>query len=91
MARRFLDRKILLRSLGLAAVGVGGMLAHHEYQTFNDDFSYSFSAVESARNGYNSKLSTRTRKGLIQKWIFGSIFKFCFPCTYEKMRIEKYD
>ena len=84
MARRFLDRKILLRSLGLAAVGVGGMLAHHEYQTFNDDFSYSFSAVESARNGYNSKISTRTRKGLIQKMILASYLSFVFHVLMKK-------
>lgn len=64
MVRRFLDRKILFRSLGLAAVGSAGVIAHQEYSTFNEDFSYSFSAVDSGTNGANRKLSTPTRLGL---------------------------
>jgi len=47
MVRRFVkDRNVLLRSLGALGVGSVGVYSYYEYQTFSDDFGYSYTSME---------------------------------------------
>lgn len=51
MVRGFLrDKRLLLRSLGAVGVGSLGVLGYNEYETFSDDFSYTYSSMETDAN-----------------------------------------